>query len=49
MRFMLTRLFDWLNQVPGALVKPGRDPNEYLAKMRFLHSPAGNNLQGILR
>ena len=34
LRFMLTRLVDWLNVPPGALVKP-KDPCEYLAKMRF--------------
>jgi homoserine kinase type II len=33
LRFLLTRLYDWLNQVPGALVKP-KDPLEYLAKLR---------------
>jgi len=34
LRFLLTRLFDWLNQVPGALVTP-KDPREYLHKLRF--------------
>lgn len=34
MRFMLTRLYDWLNVPPGALVIP-HDPKEYLAKLRF--------------
>ncbi|MEQ9812235.1 MAG: homoserine kinase [Azospirillaceae bacterium] len=34
LRFLLTRLYDWLNQVPGAMVKP-KDPTEYLQKMRF--------------
>jgi homoserine kinase type II len=34
LRFMLTRLVDWLNVPEGALVKP-RDPREYLAKLRF--------------
>jgi len=33
-RFLLTRLYDFLNQVPGALVKP-KDPREYLTKLRF--------------
>jgi homoserine kinase type II len=33
-RFLLTRLYDWLNQVEGALVTP-KDPREYLMKLRF--------------
>ena len=34
LRFLLTRLFDWLNQPPGALVRP-KDPLEYLRRLRF--------------
>ncbi|MGO9744346.1 MAG: homoserine kinase [Roseiarcus sp.] len=34
LRFMLTRLVDWLDVPSGALVKP-KDPREYLAKLRF--------------
>jgi len=34
LRFLLTRLYDWLNQTPGALVRP-KDPLEYLKKLRF--------------
>jgi homoserine kinase type II len=34
MRFLLTRLYDWLNRPEGALVKP-KDPREYLKKLRF--------------
>jgi homoserine kinase type II len=34
MRFMLTRLVDWLNVPPGALVRP-KDPLEYYRKLRF--------------
>ena len=34
LRFLLTRLYDWINQVEGALVKP-KDPREYLHKLRF--------------
>jgi len=34
LRFLLTRLYDWLNQPPGALVRP-KDPLEYLRKLRF--------------
>jgi homoserine kinase type II len=34
LRFLLTRLFDWLNQPAGALVRP-KNPLEYLRKLRF--------------
>ncbi|HIJ39280.1 MAG TPA: homoserine kinase [Rhodospirillaceae bacterium] len=34
MRFLLTRLYDWLNTPPGALVKR-KDPLEYERKLRF--------------
>ena len=34
LRFMLTRLVDWLNVPAGAKVTP-KDPREYLMKMRF--------------
>ena len=34
LRFMLTRLYDWLNGPDGALVQK-RDPMEYVRKMRF--------------
>ena len=34
LRFMLTRLVDWLNVPPGAMVKP-KDPMEYFRKLRF--------------
>src|ERR1700744_2456569 len=34
MRFLLTRLVDWLNVPPGALVQP-KDPREYIRKLRF--------------
>jgi homoserine kinase type II len=34
LRFLLTRLFDWLNQPAGAMVRP-KDPLEYLRKLRF--------------
>jgi homoserine kinase type II len=33
-RFLLTRLVDWLDVPPGALVKP-KDPLEYVRKLRF--------------
>jgi len=34
MRFLLTRLVDWLNVPAGALVRP-KDPLEYFRKLRF--------------
>jgi len=34
LRFLLTRLADWLDVPPGALVRP-KDPIEYLRKLRF--------------
>ncbi|GLK82215.1 homoserine kinase [Ancylobacter defluvii] len=37
LRFLLTRLVDWLNVPPGALVRP-HDPREYLRKLRFHRS-----------
>jgi len=37
LRFLLTRLVDWLNVPPGAMVKP-KDPLEYVRKLRFHQS-----------
>jgi homoserine kinase type II len=37
LRFLLTRLVDFLNVPPGALVKP-KDPMEYVRKLRFQQS-----------
>lgn len=34
LRFLLTRLYDWLNHPPGAFVKP-KDPLEYRRKLSF--------------
>jgi homoserine kinase type II len=34
LRFLLTRLVDWLDVPPGALVRP-KDPLEYYRKLRF--------------
>jgi homoserine kinase type II len=36
-RFLLTRLVDWLNVPPGALVRP-KDPLDYVRKLRFHQS-----------
>jgi homoserine kinase type II len=33
-RFALTRLFDWINTPPGALVTR-KDPIEYVRRLRF--------------
>ncbi len=46
LRFLATRLYDWLHRVPGALVKP-KDPLEYLAKLRFHRRVAGPEAYGI--
>lgn len=37
LRFLLTRLYDWLNVPPGALVTP-KNPSEYISKLRFHQS-----------
>lgn len=46
MRFLLTRLVDWLNVPPGALVKP-KDPLEYVRKLRFHQSVTSMNDYGF--
>lgn len=46
MRFLLTRLVDWLNVPPGALVKP-KDPLEYVRKLRFHQSVKGVGDYGL--
>jgi homoserine kinase type II len=46
MRFLLTRLVDWLNVPPGALVKP-KDPLEYHRKLRFHQAVASVRDYGI--
>jgi homoserine kinase type II len=46
LRFLLTRLFDWLNQPPGALVRP-KDPREYLRRLRFHRTAAGPGAYGL--
>jgi homoserine kinase type II len=45
-RFLLTRLVDWLNVPPGALVKP-KDPLEYHRKLRFHQTVASVRDYGI--
>ena len=46
LRFLLTRLYDWLNHPDGALVKP-KDPLEYLQKLRFHQGIAGAGAYGV--
>ncbi|HLY55267.1 MAG TPA: homoserine kinase, partial [Stellaceae bacterium] len=46
LRFLLTRLYDWLNRPPGALVRH-KDPREYLAKLRFHRAAAGPEAYGL--
>ncbi len=46
LRFLLTRLYDWLNQVPGALVKP-KDPLEYLRKLNFHRAATAPSAYGL--
>ena len=46
MRFLLTRLVDWLNVPEGALVKP-KDPLEYYKKLRFHRSVADASAYGL--
>jgi len=46
LRFLLTRLVDWLNVPPGALVRP-KDPIEYLCKLRFHQKVASVRDYGV--
>lgn len=48
LRFLLTRLYDWLNVPEGALVTP-KDPKEYLAKLVFHQGIKSANLYGLQR
>lgn len=46
LRFLLTRLYDWLHQVEGAKVVP-KDPREYLKKLRFHRGVGGPAAYGL--
>ncbi|HEX6441176.1 MAG TPA: homoserine kinase [Stellaceae bacterium] len=46
LRFLLTRLYDWLHQTEGALVRP-KDPTEFLKKLRFHRGVRGPAAYGI--
>ena len=45
-RFLLTRLFDWLNASPGAYVTP-KNPVEYLRRLRFHLHAADEHAYGL--
>jgi homoserine kinase type II len=45
-RFLLTRLVDWLNVPAGALVRP-KDPLEYLRKLQFHQTVAAAQQYGL--
>ena len=46
LRFLLTRLYDWLNVPPGALVTP-KDPGEYITKLKFHQGISRTSLYGL--
>ena len=46
LRFLLTRLYDWLNQPPGAFVRP-KDPLECLRMLRFHRGIADIGAYGV--
>jgi homoserine kinase type II len=46
LRILLTRLVDWFNVPPGALVRP-KDPLEYVRKLRFQQSVKGIRDYGV--
>ena len=46
LRFLLTRLYDWLHRVEGAKVVP-KDPREYLKRLRFHRGIAGPSAYGL--
>ncbi len=46
MRFLLTRLYDWLNHPEGAMVKP-KDPIDYLNKLRFHQNISDPSAYGV--
>ncbi len=45
-RFLLTRLYDWVNTPPGALVTR-KDPTEYLRRLRFHMTAPDEHAYGI--
>ena len=47
LRFLLTRLHDWLHRVEGALVEP-KNPIDYLHRLRFHRSVEGPAAYGLI-
>lgn len=47
LRFLLTRLYDWVNQQPDALVRP-KDPLEFLRRLRFHQHAKGPESYGLV-
>jgi homoserine kinase type II len=46
LRFLLTRLFDWLNTPPGAMVTR-KDPIEFLRRLRFHMTARDEHAYGL--
>jgi homoserine kinase type II len=46
MRFLLTRLYDWLHTPPGALVTP-KDPMDYYRRLRFHNTARDASAYGL--
>jgi homoserine kinase type II len=46
LRFLLTRLYDWLNHPPGAFVRP-KNPLEYAKKLRFHRAVPAPSAYGL--
>ncbi|MBB2169381.1 homoserine kinase [Gluconacetobacter aggeris] len=46
MRFLLTRLYDWLNTPPGAMVTR-KDPLDYLRRLRFHRAAEDASVYGV--
>jgi homoserine kinase type II len=46
LRFLLTRLYDWINRNPAALVRP-KDPREFVRRLRFHRNVKGPEAYGL--
>jgi homoserine kinase type II len=46
LRFLLTRLYDWVNHDPAALVRP-KDPREFARRLRFHRNVRGPEAYGL--